>query len=89
MTDLFIYLFFILFYFLHLVFWCTVQAAHVGVGLSGQEGLQAASASDYSIAQVPINVISVATSSIRVISVAVSVLLSLCVCTIHGTLPPC
>ena len=66
-----------------------MQAAHVGVGLSGQEGLQAASASDYSIAQVPINVISVATLSIRVISVAVSVLLSLCVCTIHGTLPPC
>ena len=29
-----------------------MQAAHVGVGISGQEGLQAASASDYAIAQV-------------------------------------
>lgn len=29
-----------------------IQAAHVGVGISGQEGLQAASASDYAIAQV-------------------------------------
>lgn len=29
-----------------------LQAAHVGVGISGQEGLQAASASDYAIAQV-------------------------------------
>ncbi|XP_028401460.1 phospholipid-transporting ATPase IA-like isoform X1 [Dendronephthya gigantea] len=28
-----------------------IQAAHVGVGISGQEGLQAASASDYAIAQ--------------------------------------
>ena len=31
-----------------------LQAAHVGVGISGQEGLQAASASDYAIAQVRI-----------------------------------
>lgn len=29
-----------------------IQSAHVGVGISGQEGLQAASASDYAIAQV-------------------------------------
>lgn len=29
-----------------------MQAAHVGVGISGVEGLQAASASDYAIAQV-------------------------------------
>lgn len=29
-----------------------IQAAHVGVGISGQEGLQAANSSDYSIAQV-------------------------------------
>ena len=29
-----------------------LQAAHVGVGISGVEGLQAASASDYAIAQV-------------------------------------
>ncbi|CAN0285553.1 unnamed protein product, partial [Phaeothamnion confervicola] len=28
-----------------------IQAAHVGVGISGQEGLQAANASDYSLAQ--------------------------------------
>ncbi|KAL0481521.1 phospholipid-transporting ATPase, partial [Acrasis kona] len=28
-----------------------IQAAHIGVGISGQEGLQAARASDYSIAQ--------------------------------------
>jgi len=28
-----------------------IQAANVGIGISGQEGLQAASASDYSIAQ--------------------------------------
>ena len=28
-----------------------IQAADVGVGISGQEGLQAANASDYSIAQ--------------------------------------
>lgn len=28
-----------------------IQAANVGVGMSGEEGLQAASASDYSIAQ--------------------------------------
>jgi len=28
-----------------------IQSAHVGVGISGQEGLQAANASDYSIAQ--------------------------------------
>lgn len=31
-----------------------IQAAHVGVGISGQEGLQAASASDYAIAQVDV-----------------------------------
>ncbi|XP_003369767.1 putative phospholipid-transporting ATPase IA [Trichinella spiralis] len=30
-----------------------IQAAHVGVGISGVEGLQAACASDYTIAQVP------------------------------------
>ncbi len=29
-----------------------LQTAHVGVGISGQEGLQAACASDYAIAQV-------------------------------------
>jgi len=29
-----------------------VQKAHVGIGISGVEGLQAACASDYSIAQV-------------------------------------
>ena len=29
-----------------------IQSAHVGVGISGQEGLQAAGASDYAIAQV-------------------------------------
>ena len=29
-----------------------IQSAHVGVGISGQEGLQAANASDYSVAQV-------------------------------------
>ena len=29
-----------------------IQAAHVGVGISGQEGLQAACASDYAISQV-------------------------------------
>ena len=29
-----------------------IQAAHVGVGISGCEGLQAANSSDYSIAQV-------------------------------------
>ena len=29
-----------------------IQAAHVGVGISGHEGLQAANSSDYSIAQV-------------------------------------
>lgn len=29
-----------------------IQKAHVGVGISGMEGLQAACASDYSIAQV-------------------------------------
>lgn len=29
-----------------------LQAAHVGIGISGVEGLQAACASDYSIAQV-------------------------------------
>ena len=34
-----------------------LQAAHVGVGISGQEGLQAASASDYAIAQVNISYI--------------------------------
>ncbi|CAN0032027.1 unnamed protein product, partial [Hapterophycus canaliculatus] len=28
-----------------------IQAAHVGVGISGQEGLQAVNASDYSLAQ--------------------------------------
>ena len=28
-----------------------IQAAHVGVGISGQEGLQAANSSDFSIAQ--------------------------------------
>lgn len=31
-----------------------IQAAHVGIGISGVEGLQAACASDYSIAQVGI-----------------------------------
>ena len=29
-----------------------IQTAHVGVGISGHEGLQAANSSDYSIAQV-------------------------------------
>lgn len=29
-----------------------IQAAHVGVGITGAEGLQAANSSDYSIAQV-------------------------------------
>lgn len=32
-----------------------LQAAHVGVGISGVEGLQAACASDYAIAQVIYN----------------------------------
>ena len=32
-----------------------IQKAHVGVGISGVEGLQAACASDYSIAQVILN----------------------------------
>ena len=32
-----------------------IQAAHVGVGISGVEGLQAACASDYAIAQVSRN----------------------------------
>ncbi len=31
----------------------TWQEAHVGIGISGEEGLQAARASDYAIAQVP------------------------------------
>jgi len=31
---------------------CCAQAAHVGIGISGVEGLQASCASDYSIAQV-------------------------------------
>ena len=31
-----------------------IQAAHVGIGISGVEGLQAACASDYAIAQVKI-----------------------------------
>lgn len=34
-----------------------IQKAHVGVGISGVEGLQAACASDYSIAQVCITII--------------------------------
>lgn len=34
------------------IFVAVLQAAHVGVGISGVEGLQAASASDYAIAQV-------------------------------------
>lgn len=34
-----------------------IQKAHVGVGISGVEGLQAACASDYSIAQVCIIII--------------------------------
>jgi phospholipid-translocating ATPase len=29
-----------------------IQAAHVGVGISGEEGLQAVNSSDYAIAQV-------------------------------------
>lgn len=33
-----------------------IQKAHVGIGISGVEGLQAACASDYSIAQVPSSV---------------------------------
>ena len=28
-----------------------IQAAHVGVGISGQEGLQAANSADYAVAQ--------------------------------------
>lgn len=32
-----------------------IQKAHVGIGISGVEGLQAACASDYSIAQVSKN----------------------------------
>lgn len=31
-----------------------IQTAHVGVGISGNEGLQAANSSDYSIAQVSV-----------------------------------
>jgi phospholipid-transporting ATPase len=34
-----------------------IQKANVGIGISGQEGLQAACASDYSIAQVFFSVI--------------------------------
>ena len=34
---------------------CIVQAAHIGVGISGREGLQATLASDYAIAQVGIH----------------------------------
>lgn len=34
-----------------------IQTAHVGVGISGNEGLQAANSSDYSIAQVSKTVI--------------------------------
>jgi len=46
---------------------CTlyVQAAHVGIGISGVEGLQASCASDFSIAQVcrgEINVLSIVLS---------------------------
>ncbi len=33
-----------------------IQAAHVGVGISGREGLQATLASDYAIAQVGKNI---------------------------------
>lgn len=33
------------------IFYCLVAAAHIGVGISGQEGMQAVLASDYSIAQ--------------------------------------
>lgn len=33
-----------------------IQTAHVGVGISGNEGLQAANSSDYSIAQVSIKI---------------------------------
>lgn len=32
-----------------------IQTAHVGVGISGHEGLQAANSSDYSIAQVTVS----------------------------------
>ena len=34
-----------------------IQAAHVGIGISGLEGLQAACASDYAIAQVSVSVL--------------------------------
>ena len=32
-----------------------IQAAHVGVGISGEEGLQAVNSSDYAIAQVRVS----------------------------------
>lgn len=37
------------------IFLNALKAAHVGVGISGEEGLQAVNASDYSIAQVSDN----------------------------------
>lgn len=36
-----------------------IQTAHVGVGISGNEGLQAANSSDYSIAQVSTCILSI------------------------------
>ena len=34
-----------------------IQAAHVGVGISGEEGLQAVNSSDYAIAQVSVSLV--------------------------------
>lgn len=46
------------------------QAAHVGVGISGEEGLQAVNASDYSIAQV--RIVAFAVGSTKILEVSLS-----------------
>lgn len=48
-----------------------IQTAHVGVGISGNEGLQAANSSDYSIAQVSMMVMEVGDGKVETLPVTV------------------
>lgn len=57
-----------------------IQKAHVGVGISGVEGLQAACASDYSIAQVIIILLSINVVRILNFFLPIFSFVSYCVC---------
>lgn len=54
-----------------------IQTAHVGVGISGNEGLQAANSSDYSIAQVSMMVMEVGDGKVETLPVTVWIKVSI------------